>query len=125
MALLLRVWAALALLLTALDAAPLRGSRHDRPFVREGGSDLYGRAQSVVWQSQGEEDDGLDPSAKPMSDEEFAARLADIQQNTARWREGHFEIHMFEGELTIQITAAAHTISLPPLPKRLSPAPYR
>ena len=73
-------WTALFLLLTTLDAAPLNAAL--RGARRAAGSDG--------------EDDGLDPSTEPMSDAEFAARMADVRENTTRWTEGHFEIHMFE-----------------------------
>jgi hypothetical protein len=45
------------------------------------------------------DDDGHDPLLErhaPMSDEEFEARLAEIQRTSRRWREGTFEVHMFE-----------------------------
>ena len=73
----LRVWASLFLLLTTLDAAPLRGPRQSAARISD-------------------DDDGGDPSTDPMSDAEFAARLADVREHTKRWTEGQFEIHMFE-----------------------------
>ena len=47
-----------------------------------------------------DDDDGCDPLERPgrapMSDAEFAARMAAIRRDTKRWAEGTFEIHMFE-----------------------------
>ena len=82
-------WAALVLFLVSLDAAPVARQRQPRS-----GRDEY--AVEIGVENELGDDDGRDPSVGPMSDAEFAARLADVQQNTTRWTEGTFEIHMFE-----------------------------